>query len=278
MADVESEVVAEAPPEDEVEAFDELPDESEGDPKPSLAELITEENLDDVLGLAPVQTRIAALERAAVDRAEAKLRSEQRRNLNPQVVAQAAAAVLGDAGIDPQNLTRSMSDRLTNLYTTVRTGAAEQIAEAIPQAFFDSYALPQETISGYLDAMNSGDTDGAIKTLVDGAVAQKQAEAEASVEARVKAEVDKRVKAELEAASNGSGNLSLPSTSRGTRASNTQLALTSMEIEKMPGGVWTALPDEVKRALEANVGQADAQRGAETFDISRLERVAALVK
>jgi hypothetical protein len=247
------------------------------DPTPSLAELINDDNLEEVLKSEAVQKTLAQRERAAMDRAEAKLRSEQRKALNPDVVTQAAAQVLSDAGIDASNLTRSQRDRLTNLYGNVRQAAAEQLAEEIPKAFWSNYELPGEVISGYHEAISQGDVDRAIQTLVDGAVSQKTAAYEAAAEKRVKTEVEKRVKQELEAAREG-GPVSLPNTSKGSRPSNTSAMLTTAEIERMPYSTWKNLPNEVRTAIEANVGKADAERGKETVDPSRLERVAGLVQ
>lgn len=268
---------AEAPAEPEAEASIAAPEPEEADPTPSLAELINDENLDEVLGLEPVQSKLAAVERAATDRAEAKIRSEQRRNLKPEVVSQAATAILQESGLDASNFSRSQQDRLSNLYSVVRQGAAEQLAEQIPQAFFNGYELPQETVADYLDKVNANDVDGSIKTLVDGAVASKVSALEADIEQRVKDDTDKRVKQELEAARENGG-LNLPATSRGTNTSNTAIALTSGEIAAMPPAVWTKLPDDVKTTLHANVAQADETRGLETVDVSRLERVAGLAQ
>lgn len=243
---------------------------------PSLAEQITDANLDEVLGSPSVQARLEREKADAVNRAKQQQIAEARRNYGkPEVVQQAAAAVLQDSGVDPQNLTRSQTDRLNTIWVTSRQAAAEQIAEDIPQAFFDSFELPQDTIGGYLDQMRSGDTDAAIKTLVDGAVALKDVEREAAFDQRVKDETDKRVKQELKAARENGGP-ALPSTTRGTRATNTALALTTTEIERLPASIWTKLPDETKQTIGANVQAADAERGADTVDVTRLQRVAEL--
>ena len=82
-------------------------------------------------------------------------------------------------------------------------------------------------------------------------------------------------KAELDAASEN-GTTPIPVTSRGSATSNTGTSLTTAEIEKMPSSVWVKLPDEVKAAITTNVTAADAERGSETLDGSRLEQVAAL--
>lgn len=278
------EVSAEAEVSEEVEPAEltdqesiEAPD-TEGEPdSPALAELINDETLSEVLEHPAVRERIAEEQRRAEQSARNKLQAEQRRNLNPEVVTQTAAQVLREAGIDPQTLTRSQVDRLTNLYATVRRGAAESLAEEIPAAFFNSYELSDTVRADYLEAVNAGETDRAIATLVDGAVAQKTAELEAATEKRIEVEVDKRVKQELEAASQNGGPV-LPTTTRGSRAGNTGLQLTSAEIERMPSHIWVGLPDEAKQAITMNVAEADASRGAETVDQNRLERVAGLVR
>lgn len=263
----------EAAIEESTEAPDPTPDDSAAK-QPSLADLI-EGGLDEVLSHPKVAEHVAETQRRAEQSARNRMQAEQRRSLNPEVVTQAAAAVLGDAGIDPQNLTKSQADRLNNLYANVRRGAAEQLAEEIPNSFFSSYELSDTVRADYLEAMNRGDVDAAFATLVDGAVALKTSALEAENEQRIKDEVEKRVKQELEAAGNG-GSLNLPSTTRGSRPSNVATSLTTAEIADMPYTTWNKLPADVKEQIKVNVQQADADRGAETVDRSRLERVADL--
>lgn len=274
--------VAEAPVEEPVEAAieesPETPDPVESDSEqesPSLADLINDGNIDEVLSHPSVAERVAETQRRAEQSAKNRLQAEQRKSLNPEVVSQTAAQILGDAGIDSQNLTKSQMDRLNNLYGNVRQGAAESIYEAIPGALFPGTEFPDKVRADYLEAQSSGDFDGALQTLVDGAVALKTSALEAETEQRIKDEVAKRVKQELEAAG-GSTGPSLPNTTRGSRPSNTAVSLTTAEIEAMPYASWKALPDDIKNTIHANVEQADRERGNETVDVSRIERVAGL--
>lgn len=265
------------PVEPVVEESLEAPDDSEADPKPSLAELITEETLSEVLEHPSVLEAIAEANRRAEQSARNKIQSEQRRSLNPQVVTQMTTAILQEAGLDPQTLTRSQHDRLNNTYATVQHAAAEMLAEEIPQAFFSSYELSDSVRADYLQAINAGETDRAMQTLVDGAVALKLAPIEAANEKRIETEVDKRVKQGLEAA-NQNGGPNLPVGSSGQRTGNVGLQLTSAELDAVPGSVWTKLTPEVKAQIKANIRGADESRGRETLDSNRVGQVAALAR
>lgn len=268
------------PTEATIEESTETPDLAEGDSapeQPSLADLINDGNIEEVLSLPSVAERVAEQQRRAEQSARNKIQAEQRRSLNPEVVSQTAANVLKDAGIDPQNLTKSQMDRLNNLYANVRQGAAETLAEEIPNAFFGSYELSDTVRADYLEAVNSNDIDRAIATLVDGAVAHKTSALEAETEKRIKDEVEKRVKQELEAAREGGG-LNLPSTARGSRTGNVRRALTTAEIEKMPYDTWKVLPPDVQNEIQANAAEADREWGKDSVDPARLERIVSLAK
>lgn len=270
-----------APP---TETVDEEPtetgvsDDGDGDAgeSPSIDDLLERFKPEEVTSHPSIQAAIAAEVQKAEDRTRNRMVAESRRRYgDPKVVGDNARAILKESGID--DLTRSQEDRLNTLIATFEQQAASKVASEIPGVFFKSYKLPQDTLETYQDHIAAGDYDSAFQALIDGAVSLKTSSLEGDFEKRVKVAAKELAKAELNAGGGTSGT-QLPSTSRGSAASRIEQSLTTAEIEKMPYSRWKALPDEVKQTITANVATADRERGAQTVDMARLERLASLAK
>lgn len=243
----------------------------------SVSDLLSSpEALAEALALPAVQEHMAEAARVAENTGKQKAAAEARRQYgNPEVVENTMLSILEDAGLEKDSITRSMRDKANTLFSTAQRAAADEFADELPRHFFSAYELPQETLSVYQEKLAGRDWDGAFQALVDGAVSQKDSAREADFDKRVKAAASEMAKAELDAAS-GNGTTPIPATTRGTPTSNTNTSLTTAEIDRMPASAWKRLSDEAKAQIEANVVAADAERGATTVDLGRLEQVTSL--
>lgn len=275
----ESDVAIEDEPSSEpegVEGSSESPEPEEAVESPSLAEQITDDNVDEVLSNPAVQAHLERERAEAVNRAKQQEIAETRRQYSdPAVVRQAALGILADSGVDGGNLTQSAETKLNTLISSSRAATAEALATQYTSFLAGEYEVPGDLVSAAHERIQAKDLDGGLRTVVDGAVAAAEARLKADFDARVDDEVDKRVKQELEAAGE-SGPLNLPSTTKGSRANNSAVSLTTAEISALPYAAWKSLSPDIQGQIQANAEQADRERGAETVDVSRVQRVVGL--
>jgi hypothetical protein len=250
----------------------------EGDAEPdtpSIDDLLERFKPEEVISHPSVKAEIAKTVQVEVDRARNREAASNRRKFgDPEVVKQFASSILKESGID--ELSRSQSDRLNSLVSTFEQQAVTKLAGEIPRVFLGSYKLNQDTLEKYAEQVADSDLDGAFQTLIDGAVAQKTAALEADFDKRLKAGIKAGVKAELEVT--GPTGTKLPSTSKGSPTSNASYELTTAEIAAFPYSAWKDLPADVKSTIEANASKADRERGKETVDVGKLQRLVAVTK
>lgn len=245
--------------------------------QPSLADLLSSpDTFKEAMAHPAVVAELTKAKEVAENAGKQKAAAAARKQFgNPEVVENALLGIVAEAGLEKDSITRSMRDRANTLFSTARQAAGDEIAAEIPKVLFATYELSQATLAEYTEKAAGSDYTGAVQALVDGAVSLRETALEADFDKRVKVTASEMAKAELDAASEN-GTTPIPVTSRGSATSNTGTSLTTAEIEKMPSSVWVKLPDEVKAAITTNVMAADAERGSETLDGSRLEQVAAL--
>ena len=245
--------------------------------QPSLADLLSSpDTFKEAMAHPAVQAEFTKAKEVAENAGKQKSAAAARKQFgNPEVVENAFLAIVTEAGLEKDSITRSMRDRANTIFSTARQAAGDEIAAEMPKTFFAAYELPQATLAEYTEKIAGSDYDGAFQALVDGAVSLKGSALEADFDKRVKAAASEMAKAELDAAS-GNGTTPIPVTSRGAATSNVGLSLTSNELEAVPPSVWVKLSDETKEQIYAGVAAADQERGKDTVDTHRMEQVAGL--
>jgi hypothetical protein len=211
------------------------------------------------------------------NRGKQRLRAEQRRQYRDPDAAASALLEIAKDGFSTGEVTQSMKDRANTLIAVAAQATADRIGEEIPTFFMNDVQYAQDTLTAYQEQIASGDTDGALKTLFEGALALKQSALESGFDQRVETAAKELAKKELDAASEN-GTQPIPATTRGNATTNTGLSLTTAELKLFPSAKWRGLDDEVKTQIYSAVGQADKERGEESVDIGRVERIAALAK
>lgn len=229
----------------------------------------SEPSIDDILSKPEVAERIkeqvAQAARVAEDRVRTKtLVEERKRFANTELVANTLAET-SRAILEAGEVTDSVRDRFKNLVATNGQAVLDDLASKVTQAFFTGpYQLSADVQLEAERLIRDGDTDSAIKTLIEAAVAKQKSEADSEFEKRVESEVEKRVKAELKAREEGGS--APPPTPRGGGA-RLGASLTSAELsmgDRRVQEAIRALPKAQREKLYERVPAADQRRGADT--------------
>jgi len=227
-----------------------------------------EPSIDDILGrpeiAARIQEEVAKAARVAEDRVRTKtLVEERKRFANTEAVASALAETAREIA-ENGAVTDSVRDRFKNLVATNGQAVLDGLATDVTTAFFSGpYGLGAEVQLEAERLIRDGDTDAAIKKLIDAAVASQKSDFESEFEKRVESEVEKRVKAEL--ATRNGDSPSPPPTPRGSGA-RTGPSLTTAELSLGDRRVQEAirgLPKAQREKIYERVAAADTRRGAD---------------
>ena len=246
---------------------------------PSISDLLNEESADEAFQSPAIQKRVQEQVRRAEQRSKDRTLADQRRRFNdPAVVKQEMNNILQAAGVEASLLDEATLDRgAQNLSAAIGQASADKIAAEIPGAFLGNYKYTEDMLSEYHEHLAGGRPDEAFQVLIDGAVVAKGNVLETAFEDRVQDAAKKQAQAELNAAS-GNGTTSIPATTKGNSSPNTGASLTTAELQQLSSNAWTKLSEDTKATIYANVAGADAERGSDTVDATRIAEVAALAQ